>query len=95
MIFMHSFLTDWSENKENKSIEMTEVKPDGSFTINAFDGFTYWLEADIDLPNGKTRCGFYKLKMEESLAQPIKVVLDRTVNCRTEDYVKELEAKAN
>jgi len=94
MIFMHSFLTDWSENKENKSIEMTEVKPDGSFTINAFDGFTYWLEADIDLPNGKTRCGFYKLKMEESLAQPIKVVLDRTVNCRTEDYVKELEAKA-
>lgn len=93
MIFLHSFLIDW-ESKEQKSIEMTSVKPDGTFTITAFDGFTYWLEAFIELPNGKTKCGFAKLKMDEATIQPIKIILDRTDNCKTEDYVKELEKKS-
>lgn len=94
MIFMHSFLIDWSKERENKSIEMTEVKSDGSFLIRAFDGFTYWLRAEIDLPNDKTKCGFYKLEMKENLLQPIKVILDRTDKCSTEDYVKELEGRS-
>ncbi len=94
MIFMDSFLVDWNKEREGKSIEMVEVNADGSFLIRAFDGFTYWLQAEIDLPNDKTKCGFYKLEMKESLIQPIKVVLDRTDKCNTEEYVKELEKKS-
>lgn len=94
MIFMDDFLMEWSDKKEGKSIEMVNVNADGSFSIKAFDGFTYWLQAEIDLPNGKTKCGFYKLKMEENLEQPIKVILDRTDECNTEEYVKELKTKS-
>ena len=91
---MNSFLTVWDDEKrESEDRKMITVAPDGTFSIIAFDGFTYWLRADIELPSGKINCGFAKLKIDENTPQPLKIVLERTDKCG-EDYFKELEAKS-
>lgn len=93
MLFMNSFQTVWNEKGESEEREMITIAPDGTFSITAFEGFTYLLRADFELPNDKIKCGFAKLKIDENIQQPLKIILERTDKCSAEDYFKELEAK--
>lgn len=93
LILMDSFIVNWDEEK-GEEIKMTNVNPDGTFSVLAFDTLTYWIKADIDLPNGKTKCGFSKVEFSDKTVQPIRIILNRTGKCSVEKYIEELDKKS-
>jgi hypothetical protein len=81
----------WDEEKSQyEKVETVEVKPDGTFSITAFDGFEYIIRASADDKSEKTHCGFAKITVDRNLA-PLKIILNRTKKCWADDYAKELK----
>lgn len=81
----------WGEEKsEYEKVETVEVKPDGTFSLTAFDGFKYIIRASAADKSEKTHCGFAEIMVDKNLAQ-LKIILNRTKKCRADDYAKELK----
>lgn len=83
------YYKSWGEEKSEYE-KTVEVKPDGTFSILAFDGFEYIVRASADDKTEKTHCGFAKITVDKNLS-PLKIILNRTEKCWADDYAKELK----
>lgn len=81
----------WDEEKGvYEEVNTVEVKPDGTFSITAFEGFEYIIRAIVEDKTKKDYCGFAKIRVDKNLSS-LKMILNRTKKCSADDYAKEFK----
>lgn len=81
LFFQHSYRNEWKEGSAGQEVEMITSKADGSFDLELFDGFTYFIKAESGQPFNGSDCGFAKIDVNGNLKQPVRVVLDHVRPC--------------
>ncbi|MGH9947155.1 MAG: hypothetical protein ACRD6X_08155 [Pyrinomonadaceae bacterium] len=85
LFFQHSYLDEWRPGAESRQVEMINTKPNGTFDLELFDGFTYILKIESGQLFDKRDCGLTRIDVNESLKSPVRIILDRERPC---DVVK-------
>lgn len=88
----NSFLVDWGEGREEKTIEMKNAFPDGSFSVLLFEGYDYIIRAETNPWGDKRACGVIKVGKEADPKDPLKIEIKQGADCDAKKFVQKLES---
>jgi hypothetical protein len=95
LFFQHSYNDEWAKGSKGREVEMIRPKPDGSFELDLFDGFTYIVKVESGQTFNGHECGLGKIEVNSMIKEPVTIFINRDRPCEAARFVNEVESTLN
>jgi hypothetical protein len=95
LFLRHSYIDEWAMEDKGHEVEMVRSKPDGSFELDLFNGYTYIIKVESGQVFNGHQCGLGVISVTPYIKEPVKIILDRDRPCDVAKFANEVKTALN